>query len=85
MKKEEGPLEGKIPGTDRDLGAVRGRKRGGNHIRDGRHRITQGNPCGSQVREGIAYKRWRPVRGGTVQVDGCSATGRVWGGGAGSG
>ena len=51
--------------------------KGENKTRDGSHGLSQGNPCGHPAREGSADKRWRPAGGCAVQVDCCSAPGRV--------
>ena len=65
------PLDGIAPGADRDLGADRGWRRGGNRTREGSHRLAQGNPwagwhgrsaqtSGGDCREG-APSRWTVV------------------------
>ena len=46
----KGPLDGRTPGTDRDLGTGRGRQREVNRTRDGSHRLAQGTPCGRPAR-----------------------------------
>ena len=46
---------------------------GGNHKKDGSHRLAQGTPWGRPAREGSADKQWRQAGGGAVQVDGRSA------------
>ena len=38
----EGTLEGRTPGSDRDLGAGKGRQRGVNHTMEGSHRLVKG-------------------------------------------
>ena len=51
----------------------------GNWTRDGRYRIEKVNNCGRLARKGSIYKRWRPVDGGDVQMDGRSACRQVGG------
>ena len=45
-RESKSTSDGIIPGADRDLGAGRGRKRGGNRTRDGSHRLARGTSCG---------------------------------------
>ena len=42
VRERTGTLDGRTLGADRDLGAGQGRKRGGNHTSEGRHRLAQG-------------------------------------------
>ena len=79
VRRRKRPLDGRTPGADMYLGSCQGRKMEKTCTRDGSHRLAWKIPCGLSAREEISDKRWRPVGGGTVLVDGCSAPRRVGG------
>ena len=80
VRVKKGPLYGRIPGDNRDLGAGRGWKSGGRRARDGKHKLDPGTPCGHPARYG-SLDKWRRLAGwGAAQVNGCSTPVEVRGG-----
>ena len=43
-KGRKGTLDSRTPGADRDLGAGKEWKMGGNHTKEGSHRLAKGTP-----------------------------------------